>query len=215
MIKRSESVSSLVEPGRSPAQNRICVARIGAAHGTDGAVRLWPFTAQAEDVAAYGPLQTADGTRTFEIEALRPAKDFLVARLKGVTDRAAAERLRNTDLYVPRERLPALEAEEFYHADLVGLRAEDKAGGAVGVVIAIHNFGAGDILEIAPATGGETLMVPFSTPVVPSVDVAAKRIVVEMPDGLLAPVPTPPSPASGGGKDRGPCAALPEKSKGA
>ncbi len=167
-------------------KNRICVARIGAAHGTGGEVRLWPFTARAEDVAAYGPLQTADGTRAFEIEALRPGKDFWVARLKGVTDRAAAERLRNTDLYVPRERLPALEAEEFYHADLIGLRVEDKAGGAIGVVTAVHNFGAGDILEIAPTAGGETVMVPFSTAVVPSVEVAAGRIVVEMPEGLLA-----------------------------
>jgi 16S rRNA processing protein RimM len=182
MIKRSESVSSLVEPGRSPAQNRICVARIGAAHGTDGAVRLWPFTAQAEDVAAYGPLQTADGTRTFEIEALRPAKDFLVARLKGVGDRTAAERLCNTDLYVPRERLPAPEPDEFYHADLIGLRAEDAAGRAIGVVAAVHNFGASDILEIAPETGGDTFMLPFSTAAVPSIEVASGRMVVVLPD---------------------------------
>lgn len=138
-------------------------------------------------MAAYGPLQTADGTRAFEIEALRPGKDFVVARLKGVTDRATAERLRNTDLYVPRERLPAPEAEEFYHADLIGLRAEDAAGRAVGTVIAVHNFGAGDILEIAPAAGGGTVLVPFSIAVVPRVEVAAGRIVVEMPEDLLAP----------------------------
>jgi 16S rRNA processing protein RimM len=167
-------------------KNRVCVARIGAAHGTRGEVRLWPFTARAETVATYGPLQTADGTRSFEIEALRPAKDFLVARLKGVTDRAAAERLCNTDLYVPRERLPVPEPEEFYHADLIGLRAEDTAGRTIGNVVAVHNFGAGDILEIAPAAGGDTVMLPFSTAVVPSVEIAAGRIVVEMPEGLLA-----------------------------
>jgi 16S rRNA processing protein RimM len=167
-------------------KNRVCVARIGAAHGTCGEVRLWPFTAQAEDVAAYGPFQTLDGTRVFEIEALRRGRDFWVARLKGVTDRATAERLRNTDLYVPRERLPALQPEEFYHADLIGLRAEDKAGRAIGVVIAVHNFGAGDILEIAPDAGSETVMVPFSTAVVPRVEVAAGRIVIERPEGLLA-----------------------------
>jgi 16S rRNA processing protein RimM len=176
-----------VEPGRPPAIGRICVARIGAAHGTAGEVRLWPFTARAEAVAAYGPLQTADGTRAFEIEAIRPGRDCLVARLKGVTDRATAERLRNTDLYAPRERLPDLAAEEFYHADLIGLSAEDKAGRAIGVVIAVHNFGAGDILEIAPAAGGETAMVPFSAAAVPSVEVAARRIVLELPDGLAAP----------------------------
>jgi 16S rRNA processing protein RimM len=169
-------------------KNRVCVARIGAAHGTGGEVRLWPFTAQAEAVAAYGPLQTADGTRAFEIEALRPAKNFLVARLKGVTDRAAAERLCNTALYVPRERLPALEPEEFYHADLIGLRAEDTAGRAIGRVVAVHNFGAGDILEIAPAAGGHTAMLPFSTAVVPSVEIAAGRIVVAMPQGWGASI---------------------------
>ena len=169
-------------------KNRVCVARIGAAHGTRGEVRLWPFTARAEAIATYGPLQTADGTRSFEIEALRPAKDFLVARLKGVTDRSAAERLCNTDLYVPRERLPVPEAEEFYYADLIGLRAEDTAGRTIGSVVAVHNFGAGDILEIAPpAAGGDTVMLPFSTAVVPSVEIATGRIVVAMPEGLLAP----------------------------
>jgi 16S rRNA processing protein RimM len=176
-----------VEPGRSPAKDRICVARIGAAHGTAGEVRLWVFTARAEAVAAYGPLQTADGTRAFEIEAIRPGKDFLVARLKGVTDRASAERLRNTDLYASRERLPGLEADEFYHADLIGLSAEDKAGRAIGIVVAVHNFGAGDILEIAPAAGGETAMVPFSIAAVPRVEVAAGRIVLEIPQRLVAP----------------------------
>jgi 16S rRNA processing protein RimM len=167
-------------------KNCVCVARIGAAHGTAGEVRLWPFTTRAEAVAAYGPLQTADGTRTFEIEALRPAKDFLVARLKGITDRAAAERLGNIDLYVPRERLPVPEPEEFYYADLIGLRAEDAAGTAIGVVVAVHNFGAGDILEVAPTAGGDTVMLPFSTAAVPSVEVAAGRIVVDMPEGLFA-----------------------------
>lgn len=209
MGKLVQPISTL--PTRRSAEhafvkNRICVARIGAAHGTGGEVRLWPFTGRAEDVAAYGPLQTADGMRAFEIEALRPGKDFWVARLKGVTDRATAVRLRNTDLYVPRERLPALQPEEFYHADLIGLRAEDKAGGAIGVVIAVHNFGAGDILEIAPDAGSETVMVPFSTAAVPCVEVAAGRIVVERPEGL---------PASNDAEASGPAAERTRKKKGA
>jgi len=162
-------------------KNRVCVARIGAAHGTGGEVRLWPFTARADAVAAYGPLQTADGTRTFEIEALRPARDFLVARLKGVADRAAAEQLRNTELYVPRERLPAPQPEEFYYADLIGLQAEDIAGRTIGTVIAVYNFGAGDILEIVPSLGGDTVMLPFSTAAVPRVEIATGRIVVASP----------------------------------
>ncbi len=160
---------------------RICVARIGAAHGTGGEVRLWPFTTRPEDVASYGPLQTADG-QVIEIASLRPGKGFLVARLKGVTDRAAAEKLCNADLYVLREGLPEPEPEEFYHADLIGLQVEDTEGRTIGSVVAVHNFGAGDILEIAPETGGETLMHPFSTAAVPSVDIATARIVVVLPD---------------------------------
>jgi 16S rRNA processing protein RimM len=160
---------------------RICVARIGAAHGTGGEVRLWPFTTCAEDVASYGPLQTADG-RVFEITSLRPGKEFLVARLKDVTDRTAAEKLCNIDLYVSRERLPAPAPDEFYHADLIGLRAEDTEGRTIGTIVAVHNFGAGDILEMSPEAGGETLMHPFSTAAVPTVDIAAGRIVVVLPD---------------------------------
>ena len=168
-------------------KDRICVARIGAAHGTGGEVRLWPFTTRAEAVAAYGPLQTADGTRAFEIEALRPARDFLVARLKGVTDRTTAERLRNIDLYVPRERLPVPEPEEFYYADLIGLQAEDPTGRPIGGVVAVHNFGAGDLLEIAPSSGGDTVMVPFSTAAIPRVEVSIGRIIVDLPEDLLGP----------------------------
>jgi 16S rRNA processing protein RimM len=167
--------------------NRICVARIGAAHGTGGEVRLWPFTTRAEDVAAYGPLETADGKRAFEIVSLRPGKEFMVARLKGVTDRTAAERLCNTDLYVPRERLPEPEPDEFYHADLIGLRAEDAAGRLAGTIVAVHNFGAGDILEIAPEAGGETMMHPFSAAAVPRVEIAAGRLIVVLPEEAETP----------------------------
>jgi 16S rRNA processing protein RimM len=121
----------------------------------------------------------------------------------------------NTDLYVPRERLPVPEAEEFYYADLIGLRAEDTAGRTIGSVVAVHNFGAGDILEIAPpAAGGDTVMLPFSTAVVPSVEITAGRIVVEMPEGLLAAAPTLPSPARGGGKGGG-ASVVAKKNKGA
>jgi 16S rRNA processing protein RimM len=183
--------------------SRICLARIGAAYGTSGEVRLWAHTTRAEDVAAYGPLQTENGARVFEIVSLRPGKDFMVARLKGVNDRSAAERLCNIDLYVPRERLPAPKPDEFYHADLIGLRAEDAAGKAVGTVVAIHNFGAGDILEIAPQARGETLMHPFTAAAVPVVEIAAGRIVVVLPvesedEGTMAEA----EPAAASGADR-------------
>ena len=123
-------------------------------------------------------LESEDGTRSFEIEALRPAKDFLVARLAGVADRNAAEQLRNTDLYVARDRLPAPEADEFYHADLIGLVAVTPEGIEIGTVVAVHDFGAGDILELKPRAGRMTLMLPFTEVFVPNVDLAGRRIVV-------------------------------------
>jgi 16S rRNA processing protein RimM len=162
--------------------NRICVARIGAAHGVRGEVKLWSFTEDPAAVAHYGPLETQDGTRCFEIEALRAAKDHFVARIAGVNDRDAAEKLRNIELYIPRARLPKIEeADTFYHADLVGLDAVTPDGARVGTVHALHNFGAGDIIEIAPAGGGDPLMLPFNETTVPKIDVAARQIVVMPP----------------------------------
>jgi 16S rRNA processing protein RimM len=159
---------------------RVCVGRIGAPHGVRGEVKFWPFTADPLAVARYGALATADGTRTFEVEALRPARDHVVARLKGVGDRAAAEALRNLELFVPRDRLPAIEApDEFYHADLVGLLAIDRAGDALGTIVAVHNFGAGDLLELKPDEGGETVLVPFTEQTVPEVDIPAGRVVID------------------------------------
>jgi 16S rRNA processing protein RimM len=161
---------------------RIRVARIGAAHGIRGEVKLWSFTEDPLAVTNYGPLETEDGARRFEIEAARPAKDFLVARIAGVSDRDAAEKLRNTDLFVPRDRLPPIEeADTFYHADLIGLAAVSEAGGTLGTVSAIHNFGAGDLIEIAPAAGGEPLLLPFTEATVPTIDLKAGRIVVVPP----------------------------------
>jgi len=164
---------------------RICVARIGAAHGIKGEVKLWSFTADPAAVADYGPLESQDGTQRFEIEALRPAKDHLVARLAGVRDRDAAERLTNLDLYVARERLPAPAPEEFYHADLIGLRAEDRDGAALATIVGIHDFGAGDLLELRPPGAANTVLMPFNDATVPVVDIAGGRIVIDPPQGLF------------------------------
>jgi 16S rRNA processing protein RimM len=161
---------------------RIRVARIGAAHGVRGEVKLWPFTQDPEAVASYGPLETEDGKRRFEIESLRPAKDHLVVRIAGIGDRDAAEALRNTDLFVPRDRLPPIEEPDtFYHADLVGLDVVTVDGAQVGTVHAVHNFGAGDIIEIMPAGGGNPVMLQFTEATVPKVDLAARQIVVVPP----------------------------------
>jgi 16S rRNA processing protein RimM len=164
---------------------RICVAQIGPAHGTRGEVRLKSFTADPMAVKDYGALETEDGTATFRIEALRPAKSHLVAQLAGIRDRTAAERLANVRLFVPRERLPAPETDEFYHADLIGLAAVATDGRALGTVVAIHDFGAGDILEVRPEGQRNTVMLPFTTTTVPVVDVARRRIVIDPPEGVF------------------------------
>jgi 16S rRNA processing protein RimM len=161
--------------------DRICVAQIGAPHGVRGEVRLWTFTADPMAITQYGPLETEDGKRSFEIGTVRQAKDHLVARLRGVDDRDAAERLTNIKLFVPRERLPEAEDGEFYHTDLIGLRAEDEDGNEIGAVIAVHNFGAGDILEIQPPSGG-AMMLPFTQTAVPEVDIKGGRLVVVLPE---------------------------------
>ncbi|SDI69657.1 MULTISPECIES: ribosome maturation factor RimM [Bradyrhizobium] len=161
----------------------ICVARIGAAHGVRGAVKLWPFTEDPLAVMDYGPLTTKDGARQFEVTHARPAKDHLVATLKGVATRADAERLNGIELYVAREKLPATDEDEYYHADLIGLAAVNAANEPIGRVLAIHNFGAGDIIEIAPPSG-PTLLLPFTNAVVPTVDLAGGRVVIELPQEI-------------------------------
>jgi 16S rRNA processing protein RimM len=166
---------------------RVCVGQIGAPHGVRGEVRLRSFTAEPEAIAGYGPLETEDG-RILEIESLRPAKNHFVATLSGIGDRDAAERLTNLKLFVPRERLPQiLEADEFYHADLVGLAVMDRAGEKLGTVVAIHNFGAGDLIEVRADGGGDTELVPFDETNVPSIDIAAGKIVLNAPRPLFKP----------------------------
>src|SRR6478609_3845659 len=142
----------------------ICIARIGAAHGVRGAVKLWTFTEDPLAVKRYGPLMTKDGARQFEVTHAREAKGHLVATLKGIATREEAERLNGVELYVARENLPATEQDEYYHADLIGLVAVNAANEPLGKVIAIHNFGAGDIIEIAPPDGATTLL-PFTNAV--------------------------------------------------
>jgi 16S rRNA processing protein RimM len=169
------------------ADQRVCVGRIGAAHGTRGEVKLWSFTADPMAIKDYGALATEDGTRTFTIETLRPGKDFLVARLTGIADRTAAEKLCNLDLYIARERLPeSADTDEFYHADLIGLAAVGTDGRELGNVVAVHNFGASDLIEVQPVQGGMTVMLPFTEAIVPVVDIAGGRIVVVPPEGTFA-----------------------------
>jgi 16S rRNA processing protein RimM len=175
---------------------RICVARIGAAHGVRGEVRLWTFTEDPLSVSRLGTLQTQDGRRTIEIVATRPAKGHLVARLAGVDDRQAAEALTNVNLYVAREQLPPTEdGETFYLADLIGLAAVTQSGEAAGSVTDVLDFGAGNILEITPPDGAPFLLA-FSKAAVPAVDIAGGRIVIDPPAEVEARPDDPDEDAS-------------------
>jgi 16S rRNA processing protein RimM len=168
---------------------RIVVGRFGAPHGVRGEVRLRSFTAEPEAIAAYGPLQTEDG-RAIEIEALRSAKDHFVATLAGVHDRDAAARFANAKLYAPRERLPQLaDPEEFYYADLIGLAVIDRRGERIGSVVAIRNFGAGDLIEVQLDASRKCELLAFNDNNVPNVDVAAGTIVIDPPADWLSPAP--------------------------
>jgi len=178
----------LAKPASSPT-DPILVARIGAPHGVRGEVRLIAFGDDPGALPGYGPLVTRDG-RSFRIAGLKTVGGRLVARLKGVADRNTAETLTNLDLYVDRSRLPPPEDEDtFYHADLIGLSAETLAGETLGTIVAVPNYGAGDLLEIAPHRGA-TLLVPFTKAIVPTIDLAGRRVLVDPPAGLLdAPKP--------------------------
>ncbi len=167
---------------------RICVAKIGAAHGVRGEVKLWPFTEDPMALLQYGPLSTKDGARQFEVLRARVAKDHLVATLKGVVNRDDAARVNGIELYISRAKLPATEANEYYHADLIGLRAVDPRGEVLGTVFAIHNFGAGDIIEITPVQGS-SLLLPFTNAVVPTVDLTKGHVVIALPQEIDGDTP--------------------------
>ena len=163
-------------------QDRILVGQFGAAHGVKGEVRLKSFTQEPKAIGTYGPLYDPRGARVFEIAALRNVKDDLfIARLKGIATRNEAEALAGLELYVPRTVLPPPQEDEFYFADLIGLAAEDEGGERIGQIVQVLNYGAGDMLEIAPVSGGETLLVPFTKEAVPIVDVNAGHVVVVPP----------------------------------
>lgn len=158
---------------------RVCVAAITAAHGVRGQVRVKSFTERPEDLSAYGPLTDADGVERFELTLTGRSRDQFLARIEGVETRTQAQALAGARLYIARAALPALEdSETYYHADLIGLRVEDRDGKPLGRIAALHNHGAGDFLEIE-APRGKTFLVPFTRAAVPLVDLEAGRMVVD------------------------------------
>jgi len=163
---------------------RVLLGEIGAAQGLKGEVRIRSYTQDQAAITSYGALEDEDG-RVIEIESLRVTPKALIARVKGVTTREGAEALNGTRLYVPRDRLPEREEEEWYHAELIGLAAVDRQGEPIGTVVAIQNFGAGDLIEVKPTSGGATMFVPFTRDIVPEIDVEGGRLTLVPPEGLF------------------------------
>tara|TARA_B100000686_G_C16572713_1_gene853806 strand:- start:408 stop:959 length:552 start_codon:yes stop_codon:yes gene_type:complete len=163
---------------RVPASGQVCLGMITAPHGVRGEVRIKCFTEDAYAIADYGPLSNEPGTRSFEIEISGPAKGGVRARIAGCTDRDQAEELRGIDLYVKRSALPDPEADEFYYADLEGVRAERADGCAIGIIAAVHNFGGGDVLEIK-RPDDQALLIPFTRERVPDINVEQGRVVID------------------------------------
>jgi 16S rRNA processing protein RimM len=176
---------------------RICLGIVTGAHGIKGWVRVKSFTAEPEAIADYGPLSDESGARSFAMELVGAQKGVLLARIKGVEDRSAAERLKGLRLYVRRADLPPPEAGEFYEADLIGLEAMREDGTLFGTIQAVNDFGAGASLEIE-GPSGKIVVVPFTNAAVPVVDIANKRVTVVPPEGLLD---APSHIESGGDED--------------
>lgn len=166
------------------SDDRVCIGAIGGAFGVRGEVRLKSFCAVPEDIASYGPLFAEDGRR-FDIRLTGQIKNGLSARIDGISTKEAADALRGLRLFVAREALPSLPDDEFYHADLIGLEVFDTGGAPLGRVRAVLNHGASDLLELHRPGASGTILLPFTKTVVPTVDLAAGRIVADPPEGLL------------------------------
>jgi 16S rRNA processing protein RimM len=165
-------------PKSAPVQSKlVCVAAVAAAHGVRGALKLKCFTEDPASVAAYGPLVDEAGRTLFRVRVVGPAKGGVIVEAEGITNRDAAEALRGLRLYVPRDRLPEPEDDAFYYEDLVGLAVQDAGGRPIGQVVAVHDFGAGEVIEYRDAEGRGG-MVSFTTALVPEVDLDGGRLVV-------------------------------------
>jgi len=164
----------------------ICVGAIAGAFGVNGELRLKSFTAEPEDIAAYGPLSTEDGTRQFTITLNGQIKNGFTAQLSGVASKEQADALRGVRLFAERSQLPNLPDDEYYHADLIGLAVYDTGGTLLGRIKDVLNHGASDLLEIQGDGLKDTVLLPFTLDAVPTVDLSKGRIVCDPPDGLFA-----------------------------
>ncbi|MEZ5843629.1 MAG: ribosome maturation factor RimM [Hyphomicrobiaceae bacterium] len=162
-------------------EKRILLGHVSAAHGVRGEMLIKSLTGDPSAIGDYGPLVDEGGGRLFHVKVVRVTPKGVVARITGVDDRNAAEALRGVKLFIDRDQLPPPDDGEFYHADLIGLAAFTPDGSAVGEVVAVQNFGAGDLLEIRLEGAARTEFVPFDKTFTPEVDVRGGRVVVLLP----------------------------------
>jgi 16S rRNA processing protein RimM len=167
---------------------RVLMGVVAAPHGVRGLVRIKSFTEDPMAMAGYGPLSDETGKRQFKVEALSPSRGAVLARIDGVADRNAAEALRGLKLYVDRSALPAAGEQEWYEADLLGLAAVGRDGRDWGKVLAFHDYGAGQSIEVSGGAGGKPVLLPFTTEAVPEIDVVGGKVIVDPPAGLLAEI---------------------------
>ncbi|MBX2806218.1 MAG: ribosome maturation factor RimM [Hyphomicrobiales bacterium] len=162
----------------------VLLGRIAGAHGVRGDVKITSFTAMPESIGSYGALSDGKGCR-LTIEVLRPLKGTSVsARIAGVKDRNGAEALKGVELFVERAKLPETDDDEWYYSDLIGLKAVTPEDERIGEIIAVQNFGAGDLLEIRREASGKTVLIPFTEIVVPVVDIRAGRVIIDEPEEM-------------------------------
>jgi len=165
-------------------KDRICVGVVTGSFGVRGEARVKSFCAEASAFGDYGPLTTEDGQTSYKLSITRPVKEGFAVRMSGVSTKEQADALKGTKLYAPRTAQPRLPDDEYYYTDLIGLSALDTGGAVIGKITAVHDHGAGDILEIARTGGKGTLLVPFTLAVVPTVDLASGRLIVDMIEDL-------------------------------
>jgi len=163
----------------------ICVGSIAGAFGVKGELRVKSFCANPSDLAKYTPLLTEDGEKSFELSLIGEIKNGFSARIVGIDTKEAADALRGVSLFVRREDLPEIPVDEYYYSDLIGFEVADTGGIFIGTVKTVVNHGADDLLEISIPGASDTALVPFTKIFVPTVDMNAKKIVIDPPEGLL------------------------------
>ena len=167
------------------SEDKVCVGAIGGSYGVRGELRVKSFCAAAADIEAYSPLTNEDGSKSYHLALIRSIKNGFSARITEVATKEEADALKGTKLFATRDQLPELPDDEYYHADLIGLEVLDTGGSLLGTVKLVQDHGAGDLLEVQRPGSSETVLLPFTLAAIPTVDMAAKRIIADPPEGLF------------------------------